>query len=226
MDIETLKGKTLDDKLHADLVAHVSSLTEARDAARAESIKGRKVKDETIKQLNDRLAAFAERLGVEPDADIESLPSAKGQAEANKQVEAKLNRLQRELADKSKAFDDLSGKYGAERRERAIAEQVSKHPFIDADDVRALVSARLKQEGDDLLFSAPDGKLVPLADGVAWIAKTKPHLVRPAGDGGPGSGFKGTKAGDGKSMTRAAFDALKPVERAKAMSDGISLTEA
>lgn len=227
MDLDTLKGKTIDDKLHAELVAHVTSLTEARDAARTESIKGRKGKDETIKQLTDRIEAFAERLGVDADADIDSLPNVKGQADAAKQYEAKLTRLQRELSDKSKALDELAGKYSSERRERAIAEQIGKHPFIDPDDARALVASRVKQEGDDLLFTAPDGKLVPLADGVAWFAKTKTHLIRPAGGDAKGSGFKGSKPGEtgGKTMTRSEFDALPPAEKAAAARERVTLSD-
>ena len=215
MDIDALKGKTIDDKLHADLVAHVADLAAQRDAARKESIDGRKGKDAKLKEQADRIAAMAERLGIDPDADLASLPDVKGQAEAAKQFEAKLTRAQRELADKSKAYDELSSRYASERRDRAIAEQVGKHPFIDSGDVSALVAARLHQEGDDLLIKADGDKLVPLADGVAWIAKTKPHLVRPAG-GGQGSGFgAGGAAGGGapKTMTRAEFDAASQAQR-------------
>lgn len=229
MKLDDFKGKTLDGEtltqLAAAIAAHTETLSTRAETAEAkarkaaqESIDGRKGKDAII-------AKALEKLGIDSADDLDAMPDAKGQAEANKQNEAKLTRAQRELADKGKAFDELSGRYSTERRERAIAEHVGKHPFIDSDDVRALVSARLKQEGDDLLFTTADGKLVPLADGVAWIAKTKPHLVRPAGDGAQGSGFKGTKAGDGKAMARAAFDALKPAERAKAMADGFSLTD-
>lgn len=230
MKLDDFKGKTLDGetlaKLSDAIAAHTEALTTRAETAEAkarkasqESIDGRKGKDAI-------LVKALEKLGIDSADDLDALPDAKGQAEAIKQFEAKLTRAQRELADKAKALDELSGRYSTERRERAIAEQVGKHPFIDSDDVRALVSARLKQEGDDLLFTAADGKLVPLADGVAWIAKTKPHLVRPAGDGAGGSGFKGTKADGSKVMDRAAFDALKPAERAKAVSDGFSITEA
>lgn len=215
MDLDALKGKTLDDATHAALAAHVATLTEQRDAARQESIAGRKGKDAKLKELSDLNTKLMEKLGIDAPDEIDNLPDAKGQAEAVKQFEAKLTRAQRELAEKAKALDELSGRYSTERRERAIAEAVGKHPFIDAEDARALIFGRVKQEGDDLLFTTPEGKLVPLADGVAWMAKTKLHLVRAAGDGSHGSGFKGAKPGEtgGKTMTRSAFDALPQIDR-------------
>ena len=231
MDLTKFKGKTLDDATLTELTALVTAHTDtlesralkAEDKARKaaqESIDGRKGKDAAI-------AKALEKLGIDSIDDLDSLPDSKGQAEALKQFDTKVKRLERDLADKSKAHDELSGKYSTERRERAIAEAVGKHPFIDAEDARALVGSRVKQEGDDLLFTAADGKQVPLADGVAWFAKTKTHLVRPEGTGGAGSGFKGNKPGDGagKTMTRGAFDALAPAAQAAAMKERVALTD-
>jgi hypothetical protein len=193
MDIETLKGKTLDDKLHADLVAHVTGLKSAAETAddkarkaAKESIDGRK----TLKAERD--AAF-EKLGVSSLDELEALPDAKGQADAVKQFEAKLKKAERELADKSKALDELGTKFSSERRERAIAQAAAKHPFIDADDARMLIGARVRQEGDEFMFEGEGGKLVPIDDGAAWLAKTKTHLVKPAGGSAGGSGFKGNQ---------------------------------
>ncbi len=197
MDIESLKGKTLDDKLHAELVAHVAALGEQRDAARKESIEGRKGKDAKLKELGERLSAFAERLGVEPDADLESLPSAKGQAEAAKQFEAQLRKLTRERDDAVKLTTDLQGKLLGEKRARTIASAVAKHAFIDAADAATLLASRVRQEGDEFLFEADGNKLVPIDEGAAWLAKAKPHMVKPSGSGDGGSGFKGDKSGAG-----------------------------
>lgn len=230
MNLDKFKGKTLDgatlDELTAELTAHTESLEsrtlaaeeKARKAAK-ESIDGRKGKDAII-------AKALEKLGIDDPEELDNLPDAKGQADAIKQSQAKLSRMERDLNERTKALDELNSKYAAERRERAIAEHVGKHPFIDADDVRALIGSRVKQEGDDLLFTGPDGKLVPLADGVAWFAKTKTHLVRPSGDAGGGSGFKGQKQDPGaKTMTRSAFDALAPAQQAATIKAGTTLTD-
>ncbi len=231
MNLDKFKGKTLDGETLAALTeaisAHVSTFEEravaAEDKARKaakESIEGRKGKDEVIRKA-------LEKLGIESAEELDNLPDAKGQADAMRQAETRLKRLERDLADKTKAFDELQGKYTGERRERAIAEAVAKHPFIDPDDARALIGGRVVQEGDDLLFNGPDGKAVPLADGVAWFAKTKTHLVRAQGNDGGGSGFKGSRqdGGGARQITRAEFDAMSPGDRSAALKGGAQLTD-
>lgn len=230
LNLDSYKGKTLDDETLSALIADVNAYTEPLEARiqRVES-NARKRESELVSKLKaeaDKATKALEKLGIETPEELDSLPDAKGQAEALKQYEIKLKRAERAEAEIRKAHDELSTRYGAERRERAIAEQVSKHPFIDAEDARALVSARLHAEGDELLFTQSDGLRVPLADGVAWIAKTKPHLVRPAGDGAAGSGFKGSKPGAGtKTIKQADFEAMAPKDRAKAIADGYTLSE-
>jgi len=198
MDLEKLKGSTLDDKTFAELQSYVTGLVEQRDAARQESIAGRKGKDAKLKELNDHVAKLLEKLGVDSIEDLDSLPDAKGQAEAVRQFEAKVKKLERELGEKSKSLEDLSTKHAAERRERAIAQAVAKHAFVDPDDARTLIAARVRQEGDDLIFEGEGGKPWSIEDGAAWLAKTKAHLVRPAGAAGGGSGFKGGGQGGGQ----------------------------
>ncbi len=64
------------------------------------------------------------------------------------------------------------------------------------------------------MFKAEGGKLVPLEEGAAWVAKTKPHLVK--AQGGTGSGYRPNGNGNGapgKTMTRAEFDALSQDDR-------------
>lgn len=222
MDLQALKGKTLDDTLLAQLVEHVDGLTAQRDAARKESIEGRKGKDAKIKEQSERISALSERLGIEPDADLESLPDARGQAEAAKQVEAKLKRLERERQEFEQKYGELSSKYAQERQSMAIDKALSTQPFVDLDDARAVFSQRVKTEGDDLLFETPEGKLVPLADGAAWLAKTKTHLVRVEAAGGsgyrPGGGAgAGPTKGDfgGDRAARAAAIAARFPELAQ-----------
>lgn len=208
LNLDKWKGKTLDgatlDEITAAIAAESEALearaTTAEDKARKatkESIEGRKGKD-------TRIARMAELLGIEPDADLDSLPDPKGQADAARQFEAKLKRAERELADERKTHGELQGRYKAERRERVLAEQVGKHPFADPDIARAVIGAKLREEGDELLFEGDAGKLVPLADGVAWLAKTKPSLVKAEGGSGQGSGFKGSTGSSAQANPWAA----------------------
>ena len=227
IDWDKLKGATLDDKALDGLKAAFDELGAQRDAARKESIDGRKGKDAKIKELTDAQDKLFERLGISAVDELDALPDAKGQADALKQFETKIKRLERERDEGAAARKEIEGKYTAERRERAIAQAIAKHQFIDADDARALVGMRVRQEGDDFLFDAGDGKLTSIEDGAAWMAKTKTHLVRPAGDGGSGSGFRpaGQGAQGAKTMTRSAFEALEPAARLDASKQGVALTD-
>ncbi|ODU07994.1 MAG: hypothetical protein ABS84_14890 [Rubrivivax sp. SCN 71-131] len=201
IDLDKYKGKTLEGETLSELQAAISTHIEAevaperdrRKKAEKESIDGRKAKDARIERLS-------ELLGVDVDADLDKV-DVKGMAEAAKQVEQQLRRVTRERDDAVKRADEIAGKYATERRQLAIATEIAKHPFVDAEDVAALVERRVKADGDDLTFDGPEGKTISIADGVAWIAKTKTHLVRPAGEGGGGgSGFTGgTGAGGAKN---------------------------
>lgn len=223
IDSETLAA------LSADIAKHTETLEtralKAEDKARkaaTESIEGRKGKDALI-------AKALEKLGIDSPDDLDSLPDAKGQAEALKQYEIKLKRAERERDEAKQSATEVTGRYQAEKRERAIADQLSKHPFADPDVARAVISQGLKQDGDELFFIGADGLHVPLADGVAGLVKSKPVLLKPADNGGTGSGFKGGtggKPGGSKSITAKEFEALAPKERSKAIADGYAVVDA
>jgi hypothetical protein len=200
-DIEELKGK-IDEAVFTKVKAGFEELSAQRDTARQESIAGRKGKDATIKEQQELLTRYREKLGIEADDELDKLPDAKGQADALKQVDVKLKRLEREKADADKALAELRVSYASEKRDRAIAQAVSKHPFIDADDARQLLSARIRQEGDEIFFEAEPGKRSSVDEGAAWLAKTKLHMLRTSEPGGGAGGFKsgdnnkGSAAGD------------------------------
>ena len=188
MNLEDLKGKTIDDATLAKLTEYTSGLqTRAETAegkartAQAESISGRKGKDAVISKL-------MEKLGIDSPEDIDNLPDAKGQAEASKQMEAKLKKMERERLDAVTALQDVQGKYSADKKALAIDRALSAHPFVDMDDARAIFGGRIKSEGEDLLFDSGDGKLIALSDGAAWLAKTKTYMVK--APVATGSGFK------------------------------------
>lgn len=210
IDSETLAA------LSADLAKHTDALEsralKAEDKARKaaqESIEGRKGKDAL-------LAKALEKLGIESPDDLDSLPDAKGQAEALKQYEIKLKRAERERDESRQSLTELSGRYQAEKRERAIAEQIGKHAFADPDVARAVIHANVVQDGEELLFVSGDGLKVPLADGVAGLVKAKPVLLKPADNGGTGSGFKGGAGAAGhrapNPYARGSFNLTRQIE--------------
>lgn len=223
MDIESLKEK-LGDETFAKLKTYVDDLTGQRDAARNESITGRKGLKEKLTALETAQAALLEKLGLDSLEDLESLPDAKGAAEAAKQYEAKLKRLERENAALKQSSEEVTGKYKGSLQKAAIAEALGGHEFLARDIVETYVSQRLAWEGDDLLFKADDGRLVPIKDGVAGIAKTRPELLKPTGTGG--AGVRQSNAGSGggaKTMTRTEFEALAPAQRVEAAKSGVQL---
>lgn len=229
-DLTKLKDK-LDSAMLAELTSHVDELIsraetaedKARKAAK-ESIEGRK----TLKAERDK--AF-EKLGISEADELETLPDAKGQGEATKQLEAQVKKLTRELGEAVKTRDELGGTVKSMKRETALAAALEGHRFKNPADVRVLLQSRVVEEGDDLLFKTDDGKMVPLKDGAAWFATTRPDYVEAKEGGGQGSGFKGAgqsggSGGSAKTMTRAEFDAANHAQRAEFAKSGGQVVDA
>ena len=195
-DLDTLKDKLPSETLEK-LKAHVDELStraetaeeKARTASK-ESIQGRK----TLKAERD--AAF-ERLGVTTMDELEALPDAKGQADAAKQADAKLKKAERERDEAIAARDTAAGTLKGLQRESSLAKAMDGIKFKHPADVRALLMPRVVEDGEELRFKTDDGKLVPLGEGAAWFAKTRPDYVEAAEAAGESSGFKGTGGGGG-----------------------------
>ena len=187
MDLKQLKEKLGDEKF-SELETYVNDLIGQRDAARDESIKGRKGLKAKVTELETLRDDLFERLGIESVDDLKDL-DPKGQAEAVKQFEAKMKRLERELGDKSKALDELSGKYRGTLQDAALRKAMGSHEFIDSDLVASFVAGNLEWEDDKVLYRTAQGGLVPLDEGLNALVKEKPHLLKAAGAGG--SGYRG-----------------------------------
>lgn len=198
-DLDTLKDK-LDSETLAKLRTHVDEIStraetaeeKARKAAK-ESIEGRK----TLKQERDK--AF-EKLGITDAEELDALQDAKGQGEATKQLDAQVKKLTKERDEALQARDALGGEMKGLKRNSELSKVIQAHKFKNPADVQVLLEKRLVEEGDELRFKTDDGKLVPLSEGAAWFAKTRPDYVEPNGDNGGGSGFKGT-GGNGGGKT-------------------------
>lgn len=225
MELAALKEK-LGDETFAELETYVSDLEGQRDQARNESISGRKGMKAKLEALESSQTTLLERLGVESMDDIDSLPDVAGMAEAGKQYEAKVKRLERLLGESEKAKDDLSGKYLGTKKESILAKALGAHEFVAKDMISDHISNKLVWEGDDLLFKTEDGNLVSVKDGVAGIAKARPELLKPAGAGGAGVRSSNARGNGGQStMTRTDFDALPQNDRAAFFKDGGTLAE-
>mgnify|MGYP003530541510 CR=1 FL=1 len=151
MDIESLKDALGDEKFAA-LKTYVDDLTGQRDAARNESITGRKVLKARLDEMAAAQARMLEKLGVESLEDLDALPDAKGQAEAVKQFDARMKKLERENADLAAARQEIDGKYRDTLKRAVIGDALGGHEFVARDLVETYVSQRLTWEGDELLF--------------------------------------------------------------------------
>lgn len=222
-DLELLKDK-LDDEMFSKLETYVNDLTGQRDQARNESISGRKGLKDKLATLETQQSDLMERLGIDSLDDLDELPDAKGAADAAKQFETKLKRMERQLADAEKQRDEVGGKYRDSLKSGVLSEALGAHDFVAKDVVSTFISNRLVWEGDDLLYKSDDGHLIPVKDGVAGIAKSRPELLKPTGAGG--AGIRSTNArgnGEPLSMTRADFEALPPEKQMEAAKSGVTL---
>lgn len=222
MDIESLKEALGDEKFTA-LKTYVDDLTGQRDAARQESITGRRGMKDKLAKLEADQNALMERLGIDSLEDLDSLPDARGAAEAAKQYDAKLKRMERQLQEATAQRDEISGKFRGTLQRAAIAEAMAGHEFVARDLVETFVSQRLTWEGDDLLFKSEDGRMIPIKDGIAGIAKARPELLKSTGTGGAGVRASNAGGGGAKTMTRAEFEALAPAQRVEAAKSGVQL---
>jgi hypothetical protein len=165
-----------------------------------------------------------ERLGVDSLDALQEL-DPKGQAEAARQFEAKVKRLEKELSERHGALEQLSAKYRGSLQSAALTKAMGQHEWIDRDLIEAYVGARLTWDDDQVFYKADDGALLSLGDGLQTLAKERPQLLKSAGAGG--SGYRGQPvSGTAKPvMTRAQFEALPAADRQSFFKTGGQLTE-
>lgn len=223
MDLNQFKEALGDEKFTA-LQGYVNDLVGQRDTARNESITGRKGLKAKLDAAEATQAALLEKLGLSSAEELDGLPDIKGMADAAKQLDARIKRAERERDEAKKVADDATGKYRASLQKAAIAEALSGHDFVARDILETHISQRLQWEGDEIFFKSDDGKLIPVKDGVAGIAKTRPELLKPTGTGGAGVRQANAGGGGGKTMTRAEFEALPPAQRVEQAKAGVQLT--
>lgn len=197
MNLDDLKGKTIDDATHASLVEFVKGLESKAQAARDESInhrKGLKQKVEDLERINR--AAF-DKLGIDSPEELDALPDGKGQAEKVQQLEAQIKRISRERDEFAGKNAELVAADAKSRRQAAILAAVGRHEFIDPEVAARLLSDGVQVEDDQIMFKGEGGKLVPLDEGAAWLATSKPFLVK--AQGSTGSGYRGGDASGGQA---------------------------
>lgn len=205
MDLAALKER-LGDQYEA-LETHVSTLVEQRDAARRESETKRKALKAEVESLRAIKAKLFERLGLDDDSDLDALPDSKGQAEAVKQFESRVKRLEKELAEAAKAKADSDGRYRAAQAEQALQKALAEYQFSDREVVESYVRSKLGWDDDNNLTYRHGETPMALDEGVKLLVKDKPGLLKQAPAGG--SGWNPTAKGNGAGIPDAATSRQK-----------------
>lgn len=223
MNLAELKDKLGDD--FPKLEAHISDLIGQRDAARKESQEGRKALKAKVESLEALKTRLFEKLGLDVEEDIDALPDAKGQAEAVKQFETRVKRLETELKGKTDALAALDAKHRATRLDAELGKALGAHDFVDGEVVADYVRHRAEWNDDACLFRTEKGELIPLAEGVANLAAARPHLLKTPGARGSGYNPNASGGAATATLTRAAFEALDPASRIGHVKSGGTVTD-
>lgn len=192
MDLSSIK-ESLSAEAYEALEKHINDLTTQRDIAKAEIVKSKKEAKGKIAELEKNKNAIFEKLGISSDEELTVL-DAKNQTEAVKQFESKLKRLDKELSDKSKAYDELFNKYRNSLKNTAVRKAIGQHEFIDSDLIESYLEHKLEWDDDELFYKTSNGALLPLADGIKLITQEKPHLLK--GKQSSGSGYHKQEAAE------------------------------
>lgn len=197
MDLVSLKDK-LDEETYVALTQYITDLEGQRDSARQESIKHRqslKAKVLELEQTNSSLQSAQDemlaRLGVD-SIDALAQIDPKGQAEAVKQYEVKLKRLESQLSERQSAYEELNGRYRGTLQSSALRRAMSGHEWIDTDIVESYINSHLVWDENQMLYKSNDGSLLSLEQGLQVLAKERPQLLKTSG--ASGSGFRGQPA--------------------------------
>ena len=150
---------------------YVDDLTGQRDAARSESITGRKKLLLTSKPRKPWPTRPWKKRGIESADELDSMPDAKGQATRGScKIHAQTRRTR--ARDEARRWSMKSPASFGNRS--AIAEALGGHEFIvsrHCGDVREM--GWLAGKATIWLFKTDDGKLVPVKGRSGWIAKTR-----------------------------------------------------
>lgn len=171
-------------KLNNEAEELQGKLQSARDesAGRRKELKELKTQ---IDQVNESKNEILEALGVDPEEGLdlsELADRAKGKTEADKQLELKIKRLERDLDKAQGEKAETLKQFHQSQKQSALAKALDKHEWIDKEVVEQLFIGLLEVSDEGVTLS--DG--ISLDDGLAQFANEKPHLLKAKGTGGSG----------------------------------------
>jgi len=200
-----------------DLTGLKTALQNERAAAGAYAKFGKP--DELAKKISDLEAAAAKggKGGEEAQAKLDQL---KADYEGKlTERDTRLNNILRKAANAELRAELAKAGVIPEGLDMLSTFAASRIAFNDDGSTKVLTA-----DGKPMIGTGADHGAT-LADLAKELAKASPFLVKDAGAGGGGKPPGSQGGTGGKSMTRAAFDALDPAGKAAAMKDGTTLTD-
>lgn len=200
---------------------------EEADALRAEVEKYKDIDPEKAREALQALQDAEEKKLRDKGKYDELLKNAEEQRK--KEVAEKL----KELGERDTQIETLNQrlrKFTLDDQVRAAALKAGVLPD-DIEDVMTLTAARFSLEEDRIVVMGPDGKPTDQTPDTFFgqtFKEQKPKFYAPTGAGGSGAPAGGTGGGGGsnkKTVTRADFDKLTPLERSAHLKDGGTITD-
>lgn len=223
MNLEFFKDRLGTD--YSVLESYVNDLIGQRDAARKESQEGRKTLKAKVESLEAVKAKLFEKLGLDEESDLDHLPDAQGQAEAVKQFEARVKRLETELKSRTDALATLETKHRATRLDSELSQALNGHEFVDREMVAEYLRHRADWSEDQPYYRTEKGDLIPLVEGVANLAASRPHLLKTPGARGSGYNPNIQQHTSRPALRRLEFEALTPAARFEHVKAGGAVTD-
>lgn len=214
MNLESLK-EPLGERF-AEVEQYITSLIEQRDAAKQESISGRKALKAKAETAEALVARLMEKLGIETPEELDALPPAKGQAEALKQLETRLKALDAAAKAKDQALADLTAKHRQTVLAAELSQALNAYEFIDRDLVESYLRQKLTWDEDQVRYQDDKSNLLSLAEGVTLLATGKPHLLKQPG--ARGSGYNPAARG-GEVLNPWAKDSFNLTEQLRLVDE-------
>jgi hypothetical protein len=214
-----------------ELQAEIDDMQTALTKANGEAADRRK----TAKELKDKLAGFE---GI----DVEEIKTLKEKAafleqeklkEAGKfeeALETALKDLKNQIAtkdsllsNKEQALHDLLASEGLRNEFKGKVNNEAQALKLMLENVKVEDNKLVILNGEDVRFNEAGNPMTKSEYFEAWIAEN-PHFQVPSGGG---SGSQGNQGGDTniKTISRATFDNMNPVEKAAHFKEGGTVTD-
>jgi hypothetical protein len=146
-----------------------------------------------------------------------------------------------EMARVKAELEALTGRYHGEKiaAQFAGSKYIADKIAVPADMIKAAFGSQFKVEADGKVVAydpsgnkmyslAKPGELADFDEALEMLVGSyahRDHILK--GSGASGSGARGSSGtgGTGKTMPRAQFEAMNPMDKAKAMADGLTVTD-